>query len=516
MLKKLSLLNKKIHKFIGLFIILFLIWNSVSGIILNHKSFFGEFTVPSFFVPNQYEHSNWNRGSMIKFIFLKDNPSTGFVCGKRGVYKTTDGGKTFEVFMKNYPESLLFKKTNDLILIKKDDKSYLIAGNLKGLFFCNLADGNWKRIVFSGNDFDEVKRIIKTERKIIVLTDSSVFTSKTENIPDFKFINTDIKKNENNTMTLIDYFRHIHSGNVWGLLGRLLFDLFGLIIIFLSVSAFYIWYFPLSLKKRKKDKTPSALKKKYFKIFFKYHKLIGLISVLFLIIIAVTAFFMRPPFIALIANSKISNKFYPTLSLPRPWENKIHNAVYIKESNTLLLDTSEGFYRGHLGKKETFKKTKFPLKVFVMGSTVFEKTEKGYLVGSFNGIYEIKGSNIIDYMSKKNISFVSSVIPGKYMITGYFKTPDGDEFITTHRKGVLYLNGKTAKDRFPMPRYLKDDNSISLWNYMFELHNGRIFKDLIGNFYILIIPLFSLMMFLVVISGVIYYITEIKRKKNKN
>jgi hypothetical protein len=144
-----------------------------------------------------------------------------------------------------------------------------------------------------------------------------------------------------------------------------------------------------------------------------------------------------------------------------------------------------------------------------------EKTDKGFLVGSFNGIYEVKDKNVIDYMSKKTAAFVSPVIPSIYMITGYFKTPDGEEFITTHKKGVLYLNGKNARDRFPMPRYLIKDNSISLWNYMFELHNGRIFKDLIGNFYILIIPLFSLLMLLVVISGVVYYMTELKRKKNK-
>jgi len=116
-------------------------------------------------------------------------------------------------------------------------------------------------------------------------------------------------------------------------------------------------------------------------------------------------------------------------------------------------------------------------------------------------------------MLKTKVSYVSPIIPNKYMITGYFKTPDGGEFITTHRKGVLYLNGKTAQNKFPMPEYLINDNSMSLWNYMFELHNGRIFKDFIGKFYILIIPLFALLMFIVIISGIIRWIIGIKKNK---
>ncbi len=515
MLRLLYKVSKKTHKLIGLFIIFFLIWSSISGIILNHKELFSPFNVPSFMVPEQYSHNNWNRGSMINFLFLKKNPDIGFVGGKRGVFKTTDGGKSFKPFNEGYPTSLLLKKTNHLILIEENNKNILFAGNNKGLYFCDISDEKWQRINFSKNNVDVVLKIIKTNDKLIILTDSEVYTANTENISKLNFSPMNINRLDNKEMSLIDYFRHIHSGNVWGLFGRLLFDILGLIIIFLSVSAFYIWYFPKNLvlfRKTIKKKTDP----KYFKVFLKYHKSIGVYTAVFLLLIAITAFFMRPPFVAVIADAKISNSLYPSFKNPKPWDQKIHNGVYLEKENKIILETTEGFYEGALKKGTLLKKFSIPLKVFVMGATVFERLEDGFLIGSFNGIYKVSEDGIItDYTTKAKPEIVSSIIPGKYMITGSFITPDKEEFITTHRKGILYLSGKSAEKRFPMPEELIKDNSMSLWNYMFEIHNGRFFKDLIGKLYILIIPFFSLFLFIVTVSGVIDWLI-LKYKGNKN
>ncbi len=522
MLRFLFKISKKTHKVLGLFIILFLIWSSISGIILNHKELFASFTIPSSMVPDQYSHNNWNRGSMIDFLFLKDNPKTGFVGGKKGVFKTIDGGKSFKPFMKDYPKSLLFKKTNDLLLI--EDSQLLFAGNNRGLYFCNINDGEWKKLLLDKNNITKVMKIIHSYNKLIIITDSDVFTTSiarhklgdtfkvasgdtySAKAKYFEFTNLHINRSDNEKINLIDYFRHIHSGNVWGLFGRLLFDILGLLIIFFSISAFYIWYFP-----RKKNKTSKG--KKNYGFFLKYHKRLGIFTAFFILVIAITAFFMRPPFVAIIANTKISSSLYPAFGTPKPWAEKLHNAVYMEKSNKLIIETTEGFYEGHLKKKAIFKKIDAPLNVFVMGATVFEKLNNDFLIGSFNGLYKVtENGEIIDYINKNKPQLVSSIIPGKYMITGYFKTHENEEFITTHREGILYLNGKSAKERFPMPVEISENNSMSLWNYMFELHNGRIFKDIIGKLYILIIPLFSLLLFLVTISGVFDWI--IRKFKN--
>ena len=55
-------------------------------------------------------------------------------------------------------------------------------------------------------------------------------------------------------VTLVDLFFHLHDGRVWGLPGRLLFDVVGLIIFILSISAFNTWYFPKMLKRKREKK----------------------------------------------------------------------------------------------------------------------------------------------------------------------------------------------------------------------------------------------------------------------
>jgi uncharacterized iron-regulated membrane protein len=51
-----------------------------------------------------------------------------------------------------------------------------------------------------------------------------------------------------------------------------------------------------------------------------------------------------------------------------------------------------------------------------------------------------------------------------------------------------------------------------LWNVALEIHTGRFFSAILGDFYILIVPLAGLAGVVVVISGYILYRRKFKRK----
>ena len=53
-----------------------------------------------------------------------------------------------------------------------------------------------------------------------------------------------------------------------------------------------------------------------------------------------------------------------------------------------------------------------------------------------------------------------------------------------------------------VPKALTRNLRVPLWNYVFEIHNGRFFKDAIGGLYILIIPLGSALLVLITLSGI--------------
>ena len=87
------------------------------------------------------------------------------------------------------------------------------------------------------------------------------------------------------------------------------------------------------------------------------------------------------------------------------------------------------------------------------------------------------------------------------MVAGYFKTPEGERFISTHKEGLLPLGSASLESRFQMPEQLRKSCKMPLWNYVFELHNGRLFRPIIGAFYILLVPLGSLFYVFISISG---------------
>jgi len=223
---------------------------------------------------------------------------------------------------------------------------------------------------------------------------------------------------------------------------------------------------------------------------------------------------MRPPFLAVIARGDIDASLYPGRFPENSWDKKIHSALHLKEAGQVMIEATDGMWVGDESMKGEFKKTRIPILVFVMGATVMEEYhEGGFIVGSFNGLYHITGRGPArDLVNEKTVRFVSPVRPAEKMISGYFRTPAGEEFITAFEQGVMPLKGAEKRGRFGQPRELTDDNRLPLWNYMFELHNGRIFKGLMGNGYILIIPLGSFLFVLIILTGIYDWIYTRFRK----
>jgi len=495
--------SKWIHKYIGLFLILFLLWSAASGIILNHPKLVSGLSVPGWLVPSQYKTENWNRSSLIRFLFLKDNNKIGFIGGKKGIWKTIDGGKTFERIGEGYTNSIYYGKVNDLYLLEgKEMPEKLFVASFGGLWVCDTSVGKFKKIFPIAGE-KEIKRILRIDRRLIIFTQSEAYETDLTS-GSFEFIKLDLKKegvDRAERVSLVRLFFDLHGGHVWGITGRILFDIVGLIIIFLSISAFYIWYFPKKWKKKKEEK---GKRNSLANFFYKYHLKFGIWIAGVLIIIGVTAFFMRPPFFVFIADGDVDVSMYPGPFPDNPWDKKIHNALYVKSAHKVLIQAADGIWEGNSDFKGKFKKIRIPVNIFVMGATVFEEYHKGgFIVGSFNGIFHIHGDgNAYDMISGEKVTFVSAVRPGKHMITGYFRTQNGAEFATAFKQGLIPLSGTKTDGYFKMPDEIKNDNRLPLWNYMFELHNGRIFKGLIGNWYILIIPFGSFLFIVIILTGI--------------
>ena len=101
---------------------------------------------------------------------------------------------------------------------------------------------------------------------------------------------------------------------------------------------------------------------------------------------------------------------------------------------------------------------------------------------------------------------------GEEMVAGYLKLENGNSVYFDYNKGAISLNNLEMP---PMPLEIIEKSPMSWWNFALEVHTGRIFKPLIGDFYILIIPLFGIFGTLLVISGIIVWIKLYARKNRK-
>ncbi|KAA3617081.1 MAG: PepSY domain-containing protein [Calditrichaeota bacterium] len=518
-------ISKWLHKYIGLLLVLFLMWMSLSGVLLNHPELIADLTVPQFLTPKQYKVKNWNRSSLTELQFLESDSNIAIGCGKLGVWKTTDGGFSFVSMSDGLPAEALYRKTRD-IFVWEGDSTLIFAGTHHGLYVCNFENEKWRNLKLDGLN-PEIKKIVSAKNELLVFTESEAYKASFP-ARELQFQKVKLKRDKEaeNTVSLIRLFFHLHSGEIWGLPGKLLFDIVGIILFFLSISAFYSWYYPWKRKRDKKGVIVNVpIVKKAFKWFFKYHLKLGIWSAVILFIMGVTGFFMRPPMLAVIAEGSIPISWYPGTISDNPWDEKIKNALYDSDKDQLIVEATDGFWVGAADLNSTFENKEMNVPVFVMGTTVFEPIDStGILTGSFNGLFrwDKETDKSVDLIEGKDPKTISSIKPAELMVTGFFSTPQLEKFITTHEQGLLPLNQAEGDGRFKMSATIRENYSMPLWNWLFEIHNGRFFKDTIGAFYILLVPLGSFFFVLITLSGVIDWIyikigrNPIMKKLQKN
>jgi hypothetical protein len=493
--------SRWLHKYVGLVLLLYFLLEGSSGILLNHPNLIRDLSVPRSLVPRSYQLAAWNRSSLRSIVFSPRNPEVAYAWGSQGVWKSTDGGRTFAVMSSGFPESAYGRRTNDLLLME-GATDRLLAGTDAGLFSCDAHTGEWRSIAL-GRLREPVRNLLRVEDRIAVFTSSHAY----ESLPsaDLTFREIRLQRIETDPgISLVLLFFELHNGETWGLPGRLLFDLAGLLMILLSLSGLYMWYFPWRRKRRKtRDRAAAGTSRRLYRFFVRYHLKLGIwIAVIFLII-GFTGMFMRPPLIMALVGKNVPKSLYPGPWPSNPWHHSIRTALYNPVDDTILIE-ARGFWRGPSDFSRPFEKVDFPISTFPMGANVFECDRDGnILVGSFSGISRLEHATgaIADLIADEPYNTESSG-RFKFMVSGYFETPDGEAFVIGYKQGLKGIAGTRTQGRFAMPPEVVGRYRIPIWSFLFEMHNGRIFRDFIGGFYILVPLVGGLFFILSTLTGV--------------
>lgn len=540
---------KKYHRWLGLVLSVFMLVFCVSGIILNHREVFSGCEVSRKWLPASYHIKNFNNGVVKGTVVKKsaahslssENCDSVLAYGCAGVFLTDSRLSTWQDFNAGLPESI--DERNVRHVVKAKDGSLWCAA-LRDVYRYDENSHRWKKVELPGNE----ERIMdvalaKDSMTVVALTRSRVFTivpfvqygeivkigkSSSETYRVESKIILAPKKYEPKT-TLFKLVWHLHSGEFFGLPGKLVVDAIALVLIVLSITGLLLFILPYGIRRAKKLAAKARMKRlgKQFAWNMKWHNKIGYVTIVLTLWIAITGMCLRPPLMVPLVLSKLPQAVGEDGNV---WQDKLRAIRWDAVQGDWLVSTSEGFLRVD----EDFSQAPKMLpddecpKLSPMGVTVFESDGKGgWIVGSFRGIYRWNPVNhslnqILDYFTGKPSEETSMIPISDNLVCGYSEDfLGGKPLVFDFAKGVEDAKGqaialcndepKTSRNEESMSNLICETAPMSLWNVALELHVGRCYSPFLGPLSDLFVFLSGLLITLVLLSG--YIISHRRRKK---
>jgi len=487
--------SKWLHKYVGLTLLLFFLFMGVTGILINHPSLLRSWSVPTSWLGESYQYTNWNRFSFRDSVITDDGAM--YIGGKLGVWYSQGAGFAFTELNRGLPESFYMRDINTLLTVDHNGKRRLFAGGRGGLFFRDQDSDSWKAV--SGITDVEIVDLLLHGGRILAFGSHACYTAAVlQEDPVFEQRHIQIET----AGQWVPGYRllfELHSGKLFGLPGRLVVDTTAIVLLFLCISALYIYFIPW--KNRTFRGRPK--KNRWLKPMYSSHLLTGIWISLLLFIIASSGVFIRPPLILFSGLIPV-----PLASLAGKTPEILRAAI--AGDGSLVLATRDGWYKGDPDFTPPLQPVTPPVPVFAMGTTVLEPLRgQQLLVGSFSGLYKwnVDENTGVDISGKKAPK-KAGLMPGKVMAAAVMMDDGIFTAYADYKRGLLGVDGSPVTNRpFPTEQLEK---RTSLYHFLFELHNGRFLRDIIGAWYILYVPLIGMALILVVFTGTVDWL---KRKK---
>jgi hypothetical protein len=503
------MIYKKLHKWPGLIVSFILLYYAITGIIMNHREFFSGLDLSRSILPDDYKYNNWNNAALKGNLIL--NKDSILVYGNIGIWLTDSTFKHYTSFNTGFPKGSDNRKIFDVHSSANGD---LYAATLFGLYGRDPALNEWKKFNLNGNveRFTGIESIGDT---VYAINRSYLFKGKSDGIKTvFTKIELPAPEEYVSRVTLFETIWQLHSGEIFGLPGKLFVDLLGIVTAFLSITGIIYFFFPGWIKRRFQRNKPSGKIVKINKWSLKWHNKIGAWTFVFLIVLFFTGIFLRPPLLIAIARANVAPLKYSHLDQPNPWYDKLRDLLYDSERGILMLSTSDGMYFMDPGDLQPIRFHNQP-PVSVMGINTFQPFKGGaFVIGSFSGLFlwHPEHPEIFNYINGSIYQGYTGGRPvGDYKITGTITDVSGKQYFVDYDKGVIPLRHDGI---FPdMSQNIMDESKMSLWNVSLEIHTGRFFSGILGNFYILLAPLIGLASVIIVISGYLLWKKKYKHEK---
>lgn len=493
---------KQYHRWIGLIVSVFMLIFCFSGIILNHRQLFRSCDVDRCWMPANYYVTNFNNG------VVKGSRNIGadsiLVFGGAGIWLTDTKGEQWHDF-------------NDGIDAGTDNRNIRnIVKTKNGRLWCATqydlysSEGKkWTKEQLPNNE-ERITDICLTKdsTSIIVLSRSKVYKVVDRNI---KALTIHAPTGYKPSTTLFKTVWQLHSGEYFGLMGRLVIDAIALVLIILSLTGIAVFILPYDIRRLKRKGKKSSMKSRGRQMVWNmnWHNRFGYSTIILTLWIVITGMCLRPPLMIPLVMTKMSAQ----TDGGNVWHDKLRAIRWDVAEDCWIVSTSDGFMLVDENFKEpptVIDNDKAPT-VSPMGVTVFEKDSASgeWIVGSFSGLYRwnIMSGCVVDYYSRKPHKQTTMRPISNSLVSGY-----SNDF--SLGKPIVFDYAKGSSEKLQMPSEIANAK-MSLWNMALELHVGRCYSPFLGPISSLFVFLSGLIISLTLLSGYIILRRQRSRRKNK-
>lgn len=497
---------RKYHKWLGVIFALIILTYVFSGIILNHRETLSFIDVNRKLLPKEYRYQNWNNAAVKSTLIIA--PDSILVYGNIGIWLTDSSYTDFKKFSSGFPKGIDNRKVFQLIRTKGNK---LLAGTFSGLYTFNYKEDKWIPVSLPVRE-KSIVDIIQKQDTIFVLTRSSLL--KSTDLLNFRVSQLPPPENYDNKTGLFKTLWVIHSGEIYGIAGKTIVDFAGLVFAFLTITGFIVFVNRIILKKNRKPAEAKVKLRNSNRWNIKWHNKFGWITLAILLLNTTTGMFLRPPLLAFIGNSRVGKIPFTELAAPNPWFDQLRRIYYDQDLHRFIVVTMDGFYYSDDNFKTELKQFSYQPPASIMGVTVFEKIDSHkYLVGSFEGLFtwDPRTGEVIDYIKKQPYSAPShnGRPTGDFLVSGFTRDIKNQEYYFDYDQGAVSIN--SLQKFAALPENVISDAPMSLWNVALEIHTGRIYQSVIGDFYVLVVPFTGLFVLFILISGFIVWLKTRKK-----
>lgn len=500
---------RKWHKWLGLILSFFFVMFALSGIFLNHRKAISGIDVPRAYLPSGYRYDNWNNGALKGTLELSSD--SVLLYGGAGLFVADTLGRKVVNFEKGLKKGADNRIIGNIVKTRDGD-TYAIS--TFDLYRLDRDRNNWLNQSALLDTNERISDLQTIGDSLIVLTRSHLFVSL-HPYDSFERIELKAPEDYKKESSLFRFMWTLHSGELFGILGKLFVDILGAVSILLCLTGIIFTFFPKLIRWRKTKKLTTKSFSAIWKKSLKIHNKLGVALLAFLFILVLSGMFLRPPLLIAIIRTKVSALPGTVLDNDNPWFDKLRCIRYDRWQKEWILYSSDGFYRMRNFNSKPEKMQLIP-PVSVMGVTLLEQQDSvRWLVGSFNGLYywnKQTGKSIDAYTLKPAVIKRGGPPVITDAVSGYTADFMQGEIIFDYNKGARAL--KPGTPLIPMSGSIEDSGRISLWHLCLEVHAGRIYSPIIGIFSDLFIFLSGMLLLSMLLSGYIVYRKHYKKKKS--